>query len=66
MKWQPIETAPKNSYVLLCLGGICCAIGCLAKTFDGEMWVNDDGTERTHFELKPTHWMPLPEVPLAG
>ena len=64
MNWEKIETAPKNSYILLCLAGREWAIGCWNKyiNFDGG-WVNDDGTESTPFMLKPTHWMPLPELP---
>jgi len=55
--WQPIETAPKDDTEVLVLcgdGGI--VIGCFA----GGMW----WIEQTYYEeRKPTHWMPLPEVP---
>lgn len=44
------------------------SIGCWNRNlYDSQShigdWVNDDGTESTPFMLKPTHWMPLPELP---
>ena len=65
---MPIESAPKNEYILLCLDGKDVSIGCWNKTLFGTNlkfggWVNDDGTESTPFTLVATHWMPLPELP---
>jgi len=62
-KWQPIETAPKDRLLLLCLDGKSIAIGNWKKTFEGEMWVSEEYAETYQFWLEPTHWMPLPELP---
>lgn len=66
--WQPIETAPKDKYLLLCLDGRDWSIGCWNRNlYDSQShigdWVNDDGTESTPFMLHPTHWMELPKLP---
>jgi hypothetical protein len=69
VKWEPIETAPLDSYILLSLEGNDWAIGCWNRNIFDEksksmgMWVTDDATESTPFFLTPTHWMPLPALP---
>ena len=63
MKWEPIKTAPKDRTLLLCLDGKSVALGIWKKTFDGEMWVNEEYAETIPLYLEPTHWMPLPEPP---
>jgi hypothetical protein len=64
-QWQPIETAPKMTAVLLYAAGY--HIGHFNET-NGKWWTQTDGTG-TSGELilnswgKPTHWMPLPAPP---
>lgn len=67
--WMPIETAPKDSYILLCLGRRDWAIGCWNRNIFDEktrsmgVWVRDDGSESERFFMEPTHWMNLPPLP---
>ena len=55
MKWQPIETAPKDADVLLYL--------------DDDHWIEqgwqEDGKWKTYsgYLYNPKYWMPLPEPP---
>lgn len=70
-KWQPIATAPKNGRPVLVShpAGICVA-AYLAGTYAGPpawyVWQGDtyacDGSENA-WDIKPTHWMPLPAAP---
>lgn len=49
--WKPIETAPKNRYVLV---------------FYPESFVYSvelGGSDYKNYEYPPTHWMELPEPP---
>ena len=74
--WQPIETAPINTDVLVCWarsegfnGAVCQAI----HAVDGEDWYDAwrteanpaDGGEFFEWPETPTHWQPLPEPPDA-
>lgn len=75
MKWEPIETAPKDgTWVLLWFPHRNLAIGgCWdwAGEGDWEMGIQDWQEWRTDDDvviqeepgLEPTHWMPLPEPP---
>jgi len=65
-EWQPIETAPKDTLVLLYLGNNDIEIGEGWHTYDDPpyepskelyWWVEEMG------RVYPTHWMPLPEAP---
>lgn len=67
--WQSIETAPGMKIILLFAvtheeNGVIknwkMAAGC--KDCDG-MWLWD-GRAVKAWDIKPTHWMPLPEPPL--
>lgn len=56
MEWMPIETAPKQTDVLVWKK----AIGKQAVAeFVDEEWFDDCGA----LNAKPTHWMPLPQPP---
>jgi len=62
MEWQPINTAPLDTLVLLYLGDEGFAIGESWRTYDEQpygltWWVEERG------RFYPTHWMPLPEPP---
>ena len=75
MKWQPIETAPKDGQdVLLCRmnDGICLAMGVgsfgvCRPQYDGYQAGSGKPVWRDRAQEKlfpsPTHWMPLPEPP---
>lgn len=70
MKWQPIETAPKDRYILLYIEFL--GVICGHWENDGyaknpkPYWTNDlellFGKKGCRW-LQPTHWMPLPEAP---
>lgn len=67
MQWQPIETASKDTSVLLyCRGfvSVYCGrkrYGNLGEPQQGEFAWRCDSSGRF---AKPTHWMPLPAPPL--
>lgn len=71
MKWQPIETAPKNgTYVLLAgdSGYIGTPLRVAVCRHDAEYrprspWVDYAGDAFTDSGAPATHWMPLPEAP---
>lgn len=54
MKWQPIETAPKDTPVVVFWRG---AMGGMVETasFIGGEWVCSGFAK-----INPTHWIPLP------
>lgn len=56
-EWQPIETAPKDTYVLLWCDE---ASDVPMVGYFGNRWelAHADGDP-----FMPTHWMPLPEPP---
>lgn len=64
-EWQPIETAPPMTAVLLYACGP--VIGHFNTTND-KWWTETDGTKTTaernlNSFNKPTHWMSLPDAP---
>lgn len=58
MKWEPIETAPKQ-IELRCL--LAHQFSVVIGYWDGDGWRNE--RSRTFAYFQPTHWMPLPSVP---
>lgn len=59
MAWQPIETAPKRTYVLVAWATKKTWPPEVLQQGDDGVWFNeDDSAFRT-----PTHWMPLPAWP---
>jgi len=59
MKWQPIETAPKDGTVILVYDE---TIG----VFSANWWEIKNAwfaESATVMSKKATHWMPLPELP---
>lgn len=61
MKWQPIETAPKDEMFIYYQkrdGKRC--VGLAYHTVSGELC---DSEGNWHERLYPTHWMPLPDPP---
>lgn len=66
--WQPIETAPKDKYVLLfCWEDKSIWLGKWQGRHDNAEWygVDDEGLTRSSSHYAVTHWMPLPEPPAA-
>lgn len=57
--WQPIETAPNDTWVLLYdeSGDVVCGHSQFGYWYAWFDWV-DEG-----LKLNPTRWMPLPEPP---
>lgn len=59
--WQPIESAPRNEYVLAAWpNGVGTAV-LMMYTSAGYSWVRNYSPCDT-----PTHWMPLPEPPMLA
>jgi len=62
LRWQPIETAPKDGTEIIG------SWQCLNKTWDMNKLCFVDGAWLDHYQdcqFNPTHWMPLPEPPTA-
>lgn len=71
MEWQPIETAPKNEYVLVfCPGAeeasqiMICGLLVFEGDPDPPDWYELNCDERpSPLDVDVTHWMPLPNPP---
>lgn len=64
MKWQPIETAPRDGTAVLGYFGLTAGDeppDMAVTRYDGKHWVSTE-IPCEPFD-KPTHWMPLPEPP---
>jgi hypothetical protein len=63
-EWKPIETAPKDTAVLIYRNGYNIAhFNTQAGKWIGYAW--DSADTRIMRLSPPTHWMPLPEPPAA-
>ena len=68
-EWQPIETAPKNTFVLLaCQSGYTTTpyvftTGILRSDYHAGRWIDHANDDLLDWGMKPTHWRPLPEMP---
>lgn len=62
-KWQPIETAPKDTAVICCneLGHV--GEACFISGIDSPAWYWASDPQQIPLSLQPTHWMPLPSPP---
>lgn len=58
--WRPIETAPESSSILA-WNGICVML-VRRETFG---WTCADFAAGRRLDYPPTHWMPLPDGPVA-
>ena len=71
MMWQPIETAPKDRFLLLCgPSGYTTTprvfgTGCMYSDYHVGRWVDHANDDLSDWGFEPTHWMPLPEAPDA-
>lgn len=70
MKWQPIETAPKDGKKMFVVIGFNVCNGFTGgKPYTTDpwcVWVDDDGFAGWPHNFGPTHWMPLPKPPEAA
>lgn len=69
MEWQPIETAPKDKFLLL-LGPsgytttpFVCTTGRMCTNYHVGRWIDHANDDLTDWGFEPTHWMPLPAPP---
>lgn len=62
-EWQPIETAPKDEWILVFGTHTRSLCPVLTVRWDGDEWQSGDDGYRPY--VVPTHWMPLPEPPHA-
>lgn len=60
MKWEPIETAPKDGSEILLFFTTHFSKICVGHYAIGN-WIESQGWSIAD---KPTHWMPLPEPPV--
>lgn len=63
-EWQPIETAPRDTVVIVGAAGASSETAFFVEPLNG--WFSES-SEITGFNqwraFPPTHWMPLPEAP---
>lgn len=59
-KWQPIETAPMATWILVWAPSSIVRSAALCQ-IDGRKWWTEGRSGELGFW--PTHWMPLPEPP---
>ena len=68
-RWQPIETAPKDKFVLLAGPSgyttieIVYATGRMCSDYHVGRWIDHANDDLTDWGFEPTHWMPLPKAP---
>ena len=68
-EWQPIETAPKDGRVVLCIGH-----GSVVMIEPMQYYASDEGMDNGCWgwlegdgpRKPPTHWMPLPAPPVQS
>lgn len=65
MGWQSIETAPKDTDVLISDGVVVgeARYWWQEGQYDMWLWVNIDPSDNWADPVYPTHWMPLPAPP---
>lgn len=68
-QWQPIETAPKDKFVLLCgpsgytTTPLVFTTGRMCSDYHVGRWIDHANDDLTDWGFEPTHWMPLPAAP---
>lgn len=68
-RWQPIETAPKDKFVLLAGPSgyttikIVHATGRMCSDYHAGRWIDHANDDLMDWGFEPTHWMPLPKAP---
>ena len=73
MEWQPIDTAPKKGFFLVCSPSrndmdYECSVSVAWHGDEGELisYLTKDNEELPYIDGPATHWMPLPEPPAGG
>ena len=70
-EWQPIETAPKDEFVLLAGPSGYTTIetvfttGRMCSDYHAGRWIDHANDDLTDWGFNPTHWMTLPKPPAA-
>ena len=68
-RWLPIETAPKDKFVLLAGPSgyttieIVYATGRMCSDYHVGRWIDHANDDLTDWGFEPTHWRPLPKAP---
>ena len=68
-EWQPIETAPKDEFVLLAGPSGYTTIetvfttGRMCSNYHTGRWIDHANDDLMDWGFSPTHWMPLPKPP---
>ena len=63
--WQPIETAPKDQFLLLCgpseytITPMVVTTGCMYSDYHAGRWIDHANDDLTDWGFEPTHWAPL-------
>ena len=63
--WQPIETAPKDQFLLLCgpseytITPMVVTTGCMYSDYHAGRWIDHANDDLADWGFKPTHWAPL-------
>jgi hypothetical protein len=64
VKWEPIDSAPKDGSSIL---GYADSSFAVVEWYRGGWWsLSEPGAYAEDSEWNPTHWMPLPEPPMSG
>ena len=69
--WQPIETAPKDRFLLLCgpsgytTTPMVVTTGRMCSDYHAGRWIDHANDDLTDWGFEPTHWMPLSDLPGA-
>ena len=67
--WQPIETAPKDRFLLLCGPSgyttipLVFTTGRMCSDYHAGRWIDHANDDLSDWGFEPTHWMPLPAPP---
>lgn len=71
-EWQPIETAPKDTFLLLrgpsgyTTTPFVCTTGRMCSDYHVGRWIDHANDDLTDWGFEPTHWQPLPKPPAQG
>ena len=67
--WMPVETAPKDKFVLLCgpsgytTTPLVFTTGIMRSNYHAGRWIDHANDDLVDWGFEPTHWMPLPTPP---